>query len=243
MGFKITLVKSNIIIDDIYILQKLNTSYNNMANYQQLTSYTGDLYGTPQYRGIEYDYEVPTNLVVASPGGVSTIHHHWTKGFDGRGNSSSDVYAGQGPQYISGNYGNMYQQGQTSTEAYYPAPPDYQFWQNQQPSQTFVPQIDIAYDDKNKIADSSMRLYPGDQIPNKEAFELVDLSEPGRTNYDVLVLFGLGLLLFIVLCMWTKTLDLFIQSINKGPINWKTSGIYAFVFTLLLGILAWFKYN
>lgn len=108
-----------------------------MANYQQLSKYSGSLYGRPQYDGIEYDWEVPDNLIVGSPGGVSTIHHHYTKGFDGRGNTSSDVYAGQGQRYNAGVYGNMYQIGQEAGQnmGYYPAAPDYQFWQNQEPSQ------------------------------------------------------------------------------------------------------------
>ena len=67
-----------------------------MINYQTLSKYSGSLYGRPEYDGIEYDWEVPDNLVVGSPGGVSSIHHHYTKGFNGRGNTSSDIYAGQG---------------------------------------------------------------------------------------------------------------------------------------------------
>jgi hypothetical protein len=108
-----------------------------MSEYQTLSNYSGSLYGHPQYNGIEYDWEVPDNLVVGSPGGVSTIHHHYTKGFDGRGNTSSDIYAGQADRYISGIYGNLYQTGQEAGQnmGYYPAAPDYQYWQNQQPSQ------------------------------------------------------------------------------------------------------------
>lgn len=106
--------------------------------YQTLTNYDGGLSGLPpSYNGVEYDYEIPSNLVIGSPGGVSTIHHHWTKGFDGRGNTSSDIYAGQSQRYISGEYGNMYQTGQSASQAQgmFSNAPDYQFWRNQQPQQ------------------------------------------------------------------------------------------------------------
>lgn len=106
-------------------------------DYQTISGYNGTLYGEPKYEGIEYDWEVPENQVVASPGGVSAVHHHWTHGFNGRGNTSSDIYAGQGPRYISGVYGNMYQIGQEAGQnmGYYPAAPDVQYWQNQEPQQ------------------------------------------------------------------------------------------------------------
>lgn len=108
-----------------------------MTNYQSLQSYNGSLYGEPRYQGLEYDWEVPDNQIVASPGGTSSVHHHWTKGFYGAGNQSADWYAGQGDRYISGEYGNMYQSGQTATQdqGYYTAAPDYQYWQNEPPPQ------------------------------------------------------------------------------------------------------------
>ncbi len=117
--------------------------------YQSITTYSGDLYGIkPSYQGIEYDFEVPSNLVVASPGGVDSRTGHYTKGFYGRGNSSSDVYAGQGPQYIDGVYGNLYQSGQTSSQAmgYYPANQDYQFYQNYTPQEYIKDPTSIGYE-------------------------------------------------------------------------------------------------
>jgi len=107
-----------------------------MANYQNLNAYAGSLYGEPSYQGIEYDWEVPENQVYGSPGGVDSTRHHWTKGFYGR-DTSSDVYAGQGDRYISGVYGSLYNTGQSAPDAmgYYPAAPDYQYWQNEVPQQ------------------------------------------------------------------------------------------------------------
>jgi hypothetical protein len=107
------------------------------SNYQNMNNYSGSLYGTPKYDGISYDWEVPDNLVIASPGGVSSVHHHWTRGFDGIGNTSSDIYAGQGQRYNAGTFGNLYQTGHKAGQAmgYYPAAPDHKFWDNQTPQQ------------------------------------------------------------------------------------------------------------
>ncbi len=105
-------------------------------NYQNLSTYAGSLYGEPRYQGIEYDWEVPDNLVIGSPGGTSSTFHHWTKGFYGR-DTSSDIYAGQSDRYISGVYGSLYNTGQSAPDAmgYYPANPSYQYWQNEVPQQ------------------------------------------------------------------------------------------------------------
>lgn len=79
-------------------------------NYQSLEKYAGNMYGLSN-NGLEYDYEVPDNEVITSPGGTSSTQHHYTKGFYGQGGSSWDIYAGQGQRYIAGNDANMYQQG------------------------------------------------------------------------------------------------------------------------------------
>ncbi len=86
-----------------------------MAGYQHLEKYKGSLYGNLNYSGIEYDYEVPDNIVVASPGGVSGIHHHYPKGVYSDDASSTDIHAGEGDAYVYGEYGNVYQQGQSAT--------------------------------------------------------------------------------------------------------------------------------
>jgi len=216
------------------------------------------MYGSPKYNGIEYDFEVPTNLTVSSPGGVSSIHHHWTKGFDGRGNSSSDIYAGQGPQYISGEYGSLYQQGQTSSQKYYPAPPDYKFWRNQEPNQVSTPIDQTYFDTNNIIEDSSYRLYPGAQDgkesveqglgPIKEGFVLLSDSNTSEEKPPIgsgIVNYGLILLVFLSLSFWTGTSFLYLkQAVNKGSeISWQLAGKGALFFTALLASGAWLKYS
>ena len=106
-----------------------------MNAYKKLTNYSGSLYKdfNPSFRGIEYDFEVPDNLVIGSPGGVDSVRHHYTKGFYGRGNTSSDVYAGQQNRYISGEYGNLYNPGHSAAQqqGFYGDAPDVKYWMNQ----------------------------------------------------------------------------------------------------------------
>ena len=45
---------------------------------------------------------------VPSPGGLSSIDHHWTHGLFGAPERVTDVYAGTGERYIYGPYGNLY---------------------------------------------------------------------------------------------------------------------------------------
>lgn len=72
-----------------------------MARYLSLDRYDGSLTGLQQYPPGQYD--------VATPGGLSSMQHHWTRGFGGVGDRVSDVFAGTGDRYISGEYGSMYQ--------------------------------------------------------------------------------------------------------------------------------------
>ncbi|MDB4769348.1 hypothetical protein OAG24_00135 [bacterium] len=108
-------------------------------SYQNLTNYSGSMYNEkpPEYKGVEYDYEVPDSTVIGSPGGVDSTRHHYTKGFYGRGNTSSDIYAGQQERYISGEYGNLYNTGHTASQemGYYNGAPDKKWWLNQPPQQ------------------------------------------------------------------------------------------------------------
>jgi hypothetical protein len=116
--------------------------------YQKLEQYRGSLYGAPTYKGLEYDWEVPDNMTVESPGGASSIHHHWTKGFYGRGNTSSDIFAGQGDRYIDGIYGNLYQTGQTAPQeiGMYPRAPDVKYWRNTMTPHTEQTTMPPGYD-------------------------------------------------------------------------------------------------
>ena len=92
-------------------------------DYQVLDSPDSPVYGTPDYDGLEYDYEVPNQMVVESPGGTSDIHHHWTKGFYGDGGRSRDVFGNEPPATVYGYTGSLYATGPTATQAWAPGAP------------------------------------------------------------------------------------------------------------------------
>lgn len=115
------------------LYQQHANSYNNTTfDGNRQNPFAGTNFDKGADDGIEYDYEIHDGSVVSSPGGVSTTNHHYTHGLYGRGNTSSDVYAGQSYRYISGAYGNLYDTGATSTDqlGYYPSAPDNQYWNN-----------------------------------------------------------------------------------------------------------------
>lgn len=152
-------------------------------SYQRFQTYNGSMYGdTPEYQGMEYDWEVPNNSVVSSPGGVSSVHHHWTKGMYGRGNTSSDIYAGQGDRYISGEYGNMYQAGQTAAQdqGYYTDAPDYQYWKNETPQQYTLGGEQLSNAFAGAYKGSIERYDPNPKI-SSEDFELLDANEQKKS--------------------------------------------------------------
>ena len=92
-------------------------------NYQVLNSQDSPVYGIPEYDGLEYDYEVPNQMVVESPGGTSSTHHHWTKGFYGTGGSSWDVFGNEPPATVYGNTGSLYAAGPTASQVWAPGAP------------------------------------------------------------------------------------------------------------------------
>lgn len=234
-----------------------------MSAYQSLTNYSGTLYGRPHYEGIEYDWEVPDNLVVGSPGGVSTIHHHYTKGFDGRGNTSSDVFAGQGERYNAGVYGNIYQTGQEAGQhmGYYSAAPDYQFWQNEEPSQAaystsvaadWAPSM-TTYGQPGAYETTPIENYtPEIEDSDYELFEPADGAAEGQS--DVVeqttvaiptvapwILFLFFILAFIAFDFWAEAGHLFIrQKLHSGEApSWQQALLYAIIITAIFAFILW----
>ena len=152
-----------------------------MNAYQKLTQFSGSLYNDPDpsYRGIEYDFEVPDNLVIASPGGVDSVRHHYTKGFYGRGNTSSDVYAGQQNRYISGEYGNLYHPGHGAAQAqgFYGNAPDSKWWMNNPTFPTDNPVFEPIIEDFNNF-----KVLP----PPQDDFQQHSIEVPHKdTSQDV----------------------------------------------------------
>ena len=166
-----------------------------MSNYQNISDYRGSLYGEIRHEGIEYDWQVPDDLVMASPGGVAATEHHWTKGFNGRGNTSGDWYAGQGERYVAGVYGNLYETGQEAGQhmGYYGAAPDYQFWMNQEPQQYSYSQsrsdqwapMQAWNDRKNEQSlVPYTREHYGGEVTGDNSFEMIERPGEGGNEDD-----------------------------------------------------------
>jgi len=212
--------------------------------YQQLSNYSGNLYGEPRQQGIEYDWEVPINQVVSSPGGVSDIQHHWTGGMYGRGNTSSDIYAGQGYRYPSAEFGNLYKGGHEAGQAYpniYPEAPDYQYWKNEEPQQYSYSKSQASLKGANLL-----------DVPNTEKFTKVDLSDtdtsyqspiesPNKRKWMLLVIM---IMTFIVASFWADSIKSFISQVGHGGkrfnnMRWNYILIYSVLATGLFILGYW----
>ncbi len=217
------------------------------GQHQKISEYSGNLYGSPRYQGLEYDWEVNPTQYIGSPGGASTIHHHYTKGFYGRGNTSSDIYAGQSQRYISGLYGNLYQSGQESSQVngLYPAAPDYQYWKNEEPQQyshslepeeTPLPGAPVmGFPQKEDFDfDPSFELIDSDEYPVKDGSEITI-----QTKMSLWTLFLIIFIVFIVFYLWAKAGDRFmVQYLHSGTRpSWKKLTVYALVSTVILFII------
>lgn len=93
----------------------------------------------PSFTGIDYDPTIPNNMIVATPGGVSTTYNHYTHGMYGMGDLTSDIYGWQGYRNISGPYNNMYTQGYDGATAsgMYPPSRDPNFRENFTPTSVY----------------------------------------------------------------------------------------------------------
>jgi hypothetical protein len=209
-----------------------------MISYQHLDRYKGSLYGNLQYNGIEYDWETPDNQVISSPGGVSGIHHHYTKGMYSPESSYSDIYGGERPAYVYGEFGNLYQVGQSAPYymGEYKQPVDKTFTQNQGlmrkdnfapvEQTTPVPIEFIAPPDSNVVSAPQ-----GGTDPKMK--NLIVLSNP-------VAIFISFFLLWLALDFWVYGGQKFIVSTFHGgkELNWKWYLFYAVVFTLIFFLVA-----
>jgi hypothetical protein len=212
-----------------------------------LKEYDGSMYkknynGIPQYNGVEYDWEVPNNMVIGSPGGVSTIHHHYTRGFDGIGNSSSDVFAGQGQSYGSGVYGNLYSTGENAFNIVNNKDSeDYKYWNNQEPQQSWY---------NNSVANTfpSKEKYKSQSKPKN--YEIIENDEPYKKpeNYESNEKYNMTLLsfvaitaFFITMFFWYNATKDFSYSFfkDKNP-NTKQQFIIAALSTSIFFIIYYF---
>lgn len=206
-----------------------------MSRYQNADSFNrGDLYGSPQYLGQEYDKEVPDNMLIGSPGGTASNFSHWTKGFYGQPSSSWDMYAGEGVAYPYGIKGGLYEYGQSAVYdmGYYNSPPDPIYTGN-----NTVPVSDISSrenysPEENKIGQTKIE----DVLNGKSECPKI------RMKVNPFVLFFLFIIAYVAMDFWASSGQLFIQEkFNKGdPLSWKSLLIYAVVSTVALFAVAWY---
>lgn len=208
------------------------------GKYQHLQKYKGSLYGQADYSGIEYDFETPDNMVVSSPGGVSGIQHHYTKGMYSDASSYSDIYGGEPPAYPAAEFGSLYEQGLGSsfTQNDYAKPTDLPgrgYTQNQTQTRRdnfeIIPMPDTHPNSKTSPSSSGV-------TPLTENFATDD---GGRKAINPIVLFGILLLLYIAIDFWQNASKSFIiTNFHSGQeMTWKTYAIYGAVFTFLLIVL------
>ena len=223
--------------------------------YEILTELNSPVYGRPEYDGLEYDYEVPNEMVVASPGGASDIHHHWTKGFYGLGGSSWDVFGNEPPAEVYGNVGALYDTGPTATQTQgppigpvYPSPPvgtSPEFLGAQAPPrpppEPFNNDNNIEYVDASIpfLTESSRERYATTPLSTSEPGSpgLVAPRAPALNWYTLSVLF----VAFIAFSFWTYAIEaLFRERVYKGRrIPWLACVGYALCFSIVLVGITW----
>lgn len=215
-------------------------------NYQKLDRYKGSLYGSVRYNGLEYDWETPDNQVIGSPGGVSGIHHHYTKGMYSQASSHSDIYGGEPPAYPYGEYGNLYQAGH-SAPYYMGAFQQPREQRSQDGRDHFAPGME-----EKKTSDLSMEL-----IPPPDTTSVVDISPDKMSNEhfqgnakpkritiipNAWAIFFLLFLLWTALAFLTYSGEKFIRSTFHGgkELNWKWYLFYAIIFTIIFAITSFY---
>lgn len=200
----------------------------------------------PEQSGLQYDRDVPDDMVIGSPGGVSSTFHHYTHGFYGKGGSSNDIYGGDQPSYISGEYGNLYQLGDNAAinSGAYSRREDelsQSYWKNQFPSVLTQQQVS-----------PKTNLKAG--RPQTENFEMIEeADEPFSLNVSTsdapddkvkihpLVLFLVFLIAYICISLWSGLIFQWVkEKFNNGKeFTTHMLLIFSIVFTLLLVFISW----
>ena len=195
--------------------------------------------GQPQYLGMEYGPESPDNMIISSPGGVSSTMHHYTNGFYGQGGSSADLYAGEGKTYPYGIYGGMYMSGSMAARqmGMYPPEIDTQFGKHY----TSQPPVSDAFE-----------IIPQPDSPTSlvEGFDGVTPAgnasgtTPMKAKIGLLTLFIIILVAYVTFELWTEAGLDFLSSYFYGgqPLGWKVMTLGAVIGTALLAFIIWISH-
>ena len=213
-------------------------------SYQQLTQYKGSLTGYPHYSGIEFDFEVPDNTVVASPGGVSAIQHHPSHGMYSESSSYWDLYGGESKLYPYAEHGNVYNTGHSSAEhlgEYAQYPPDPMYTQNQS-----SPHIDNFKAIPGTIGETPVNI---EYLAPPDSGEVKSVSAAVRSDFKKLshnihlpnpwLIFFLFILAYFAMDFWVNAGEtLLIDKFHGGkPLPWYWLAFYAAIATFFIFII------
>lgn len=194
----------------------------------------------PTNGGQEYDYRVPDNFLVGSPGGTADIFHHWTHGFYGDGAVSTDKFGGSSPNHLYGAYGAMYPPAGNITGqrmGYYnptnqisATSPYVGYWQNEQSPEP--PEDDF----KNVTLTDNFELIEG--IDGSDAEDVVKCVQKNKQSWFLnspLGIFILLIFVFIVFGMWGEAFSLFLRNkLHSGKeITYGRMTVYAIIATVV----------
>lgn len=217
-----------------------------MSRYLALDYYNGTLDGVQNNYYGERGLRVDKNL---SPGGLSTLQHHWTEGLGGPGDITPDVFAGTGDRYNSGVYGDLYipkshsavnevykgphtnltKDKTLSGKSYYWNPP------KKGQKEGFKHMKDVT-GDFELIKNSPMMPNPKEYLKKHHEVEnfTTDVSEWGDDSafYFSLFVMAFG---FVIVGFWHDSIRKFIEQYlnNSQFITWQKHGLYSIGLTVV----------
>ena len=201
----------------------------------------------PSYDGIEYDYRVPNGVVVASPGGVSSSMHHYSKGFYGVGGASSDIFGHDQPKYFQGVYGNLYERGDAAStkQGYYNGdfPGTYShLWENKTViDDSFEPIGNLDTGALQNIRGGDGGTEPGLVVENFESTGSGTGSGKSYKLKNTFIVFMIVVIASVAIALWSAAGMTFIKTyFNKGKdLRYQEYAVYAVAFTAILVIIYW----
>ena len=177
--------------------------------------------GRAEYAGYEYSPDIPSQMVMGSPGGVSAIHHHWSHGLYSYGGGTKGIHGADLPRYPQGAYGNIYDGGVTAMDVYGMGHPEEEFLSSNMTTgsirENYTP-VGTTRIDINGLGISE--------------------SHDGKTSIpfkELLYFFVISILLAVSYYYWTHGLDEYIGKYMKMTANSKI--FLALVTTLILIII------
>ena len=196
------------------------------------------LVGQPLYDGIEYDPEVPNHVVIASPGGVSGIQHHWTHGMYSPSSNYHDIWGASQDPYIDGVYGNMYQPGNSA----YVNQVDDQYYQGPGVPSYSAAEADVVTNVlTGKKEQTSPKLFEvlADEKKSKEGFAFPSVDKPLSSRpWALIVLFVFGsLAAYLALNSWERFGYQVLHHTRET--SWVRVGIYALIAVVVYAYVFW----